>query len=128
VGREMKWTTKARIQRLLSALPAGRSVYYLGQVTAGGFRHFNIDSKIKDGLSLLELLSTIGEDIEGLRTVEIGTGWAPVVPLLFWAHGQRQCDTFDVSRLLKRRLVLKTIEQMVKGGANLLAAAGDAGS
>jgi SAM-dependent methyltransferase len=121
----MKWTTKARIQRLLSAIPAGRAAYYLGQRTVGGLRNFNIDAKITQGLSLLESLFAIGEDVVGRRTVEIGTGWAPVVPLLFWAYGQEQCDTFDVTPLLKRRLVMKTLEQMAKGPAKVSAAAVD---
>src|ERR1700676_4800834 len=119
----MKWTTKARIQRLLSAIPAGRAAYYLGQRTVGGLRNFNIDAKVTQGLSLLESLFAIGEDVVDRRTVEIGTGWAPVVPLLFWAYGQQRCDTFDVTPLLKQRLVLKTIEQMGASPSKVSAAA-----
>ena len=60
----MKWTTKARIQRVLSVVPAGKSIYYLGQRSVGSFRNFNIDSKVRQGLSLLESLFAIGEDPE----------------------------------------------------------------
>jgi SAM-dependent methyltransferase len=121
----MKWTTKALIQRALAAVPAGHIVYYLGQRSLGGLRHFTIDSKVTQGVSLLRSLFDIGEDVEGVHAVEIGTGWAPVVPLLFWAYGQRRCDTYDVSALLKDHLVLSTVDQLTQRKDPVLAATAD---
>jgi SAM-dependent methyltransferase len=100
-------------------------MYYLCQRSVGGLRNFTIDSKIPQGLGLLESLFAIGEDVKDRRTVEIGTGWAPVVPLLFWAYGQGQCDTFDVAPLLKLDLVMKTIAQMAERSSKISAAAVD---
>ena len=107
----MKWTTKALIQRVLSSTPAGERIYYLGQKYAGGFRNFTIEDRVQQGVSLLKCLFEVGEDIEGRRTVEIGTGWTPIIPLLFWACGQWECDTYDITRLLKLSLVIETARQ-----------------
>ena len=108
----MRWTTKARIQRALSRTPGGEAIYYLGQRYVGGFRRFSIDSKVRQGLSLLECLSDLGETVKGRRAMELGTGWAPIVPTLFWLYGQEHCDTYDTSRLLKHAFVRETARQL----------------
>lgn len=108
----MRWTIKARIQRLLSRVPGGASVYYVGQRWFGNFRNFSVSAKVRQGVTCLEYLDRLGADITGWRTVEIGTGWTPIIPIVFWLNGQLECDTFDVTPLLKRDLLLKTIQQL----------------
>jgi SAM-dependent methyltransferase len=108
----MKWMTKAAIQRTLDGMPGGEWLYYLGQRSVGGFRRFTIDSKVQQAVSLLQALFESGEDVEGRSAIEIGTGWAPVVPLLFWAYGQERCETYDVSALLKDKFVVRTVDQL----------------
>lgn len=108
----MKWTTKALIQRTLSRTPAGGTVYFWGQKWFGGYRHFTIDQKVQQGMVLAESLFQSGQTFSGRRTVEIGCGWTPVVPLLFWMYGQEECHTYDVSRLLRRSLMLETVRQI----------------
>jgi hypothetical protein len=109
----MKWTTKARIQRVLSDVPLGPDLYYLAQRQMGGFRHFTIDSKVAQGNSLLECLSELSEPPSDWAGVEIGTGWTPILPLLFWLNGQSQCDTYDNQKLLKDALVVEAAKQFV---------------
>ncbi|MCI0394003.1 MAG: methyltransferase domain-containing protein [Chloroflexi bacterium] len=120
----MKWTTKALIQRTLAQLPAGQQVYYLGQRLGGGLRGFTVDGKVRQGLALMGAFQEAGETIAGRATVELGTGWAPVVPLLFWLYGQERCETFDVSRLLRHSLVVKSARQLaaMTGDSNSLLA------
>src|SRR5215212_4038100 len=107
----MRWTTKARVQRLLSAVPGGASLYYLGQRSVGGLRDFTIASKIDQGARLMRALTVAGRTVEGCRTVEIGTGWTPILPVLLWVYGQRECDTYDVAALMKPALVRDTLIQ-----------------
>jgi SAM-dependent methyltransferase len=109
----MKWTTKAFIQRTLAQLPTGRQIYALGQRSVGGLRGFTIKSKVDQGWRLFEPLLKTGFDVSGLTAVEVGTGWAPVVPLLFWLFGQNSCHTYDITRLLDAKLVVKTAAQLV---------------
>lgn len=109
----MRWTIKAYIQRTLSTTPGGKWLYYhVGQRIFGGLRNFRIDEKLREGRTLLERLYTVGEHIQARTTVEIGTGWAPVLPMFYWIHGQGSCVTLDVSRLLKPALVLNTAKQL----------------
>lgn len=107
----MKWTMKAFIQRVLSQTPAGPEIYYLAQRYAGGLKNFTIHSKIEQGARLLRCFYELGEKLDDLTTVEVGSGWAPVVPMYYWLHGQRECQTFDTSRLLRPELVQETAKQ-----------------
>lgn len=102
---------KAFIQRVLSQTPAGAEIYYLAQRYAGGFKNFTIQSKIEQGARLLRCFYELGEKLDDLRTVEVGSGWTPVVPIYYWLHGQRDCHTFDTSRLLRPELVQETAKQ-----------------
>lgn len=123
----MRWTTKALIQRVLSSIPAGDAIYYLGQRYAGGFRDFRIDSKVQQGVALLGCLSELGQGIAERRAVEIGTGWTPVIPLLFWLNGQEECHTYDIRTLLKPSLVVESAKQFdnVPSSASVSQGAGD---
>ncbi|MBE2193976.1 MAG: class I SAM-dependent methyltransferase [Anaerolinea sp.] len=118
----MRWTTKAHIQRILSSTPGGKWLYYhVGQRIFGGLRNFQIEEKLREGRTLLERLYTVGEHIQDRNTVEIGSGWVPVVPMFYWLHGQRSCITLDVSRLLKPALVLDAAKQLSTLSPSLLA-------
>jgi SAM-dependent methyltransferase len=108
----MKWTIKALIQRVLSRTLGGSYFYYLGQRYLYGFQKFRVEPKLQQGITILKCLSAIGETVEGKKIVEIGTGWAPVLPLLFWLLGYDKCITFDISRLLKESLVIESVRQL----------------
>jgi SAM-dependent methyltransferase len=122
----MKWTTKAFIQRILSHSQFGEPLYYLGQRYVGGFRHFTIEDKLWQGMRLLECVAANGVTIEGIRTVEIGTGWSPIIPLLFSLNGQRECHTYDTARLLKNSLVIKAVKEFRSSGQSVLIGREDA--
>jgi SAM-dependent methyltransferase len=100
---------------MLSSVPGGKQLYYyMGQRLLGGFRHFTIDEKVREGRLVLDPFYDLGESVAGRTAVEIGTGWTPVVPLLYWLHGQGRCDTYDVSRLMKPALVVEAVRQFVE--------------
>lgn len=106
-----KWQLEAFVQRTLARLPRGAALYYVGQRLLGGFRRFNIESKLRQAAMLRETLLDGGGSIAGQRAVEIGTGWTPVVPIYMWLHGQAACHTLDVTPLLRPELVRRTAEQ-----------------
>jgi SAM-dependent methyltransferase len=109
----MNWTTKAFVQRAMSHTVVGRWAYYGGQFCFGTLRNFKVDHKVKQGSRLLEALNRAKVPIAGERTVEIGTGWAPVLPFLFWLHGQKECHTYDKSHLLSSSLAFKSAKQII---------------
>jgi hypothetical protein len=109
----MKWTTKAFIQRTLERLPGGARLYSLGQRYAGGLRYYRIDAKVDQGLRMLQTLTKAGHTLHDRVAVEIGSGWAPVMPMLFWLHGLKSCHSHDVTALLKKSLVVESARQFV---------------
>ncbi|MDD5195390.1 MAG: class I SAM-dependent methyltransferase [Candidatus Omnitrophica bacterium] len=108
----MYWRAKALIQRLLSNTPGGDIIYYFGQRYLGGFRHFNINDKISQGEAILNCLFNLKAPLVDKSSVEIGTGWAPIMPLLFWLCGLKECHTYDISRLLRYHLLVESIKQL----------------
>jgi hypothetical protein len=46
--------------------------------------------------------------------MEIGTGWAPILPLLYWLAGHKRLNTFDVTRLMHTDFVINTAHQFAK--------------
>jgi hypothetical protein len=109
----MKWTTKAFIQRILSNMPGGKNIYYLGQFYVGGLRRFTIEDKVQQCGRMLKGLQESNVAVADLSSVEIGTGWVPVVPLFFWLFGQKECNTYDISRLLTQSLVVEAAKQLL---------------
>lgn len=109
----MNWVLKAHLQRLAARLPGGRSTYYIGQRLVGGMRNFSIKSKTGQWGRLVSGLDQSSVHVESARALEIGTGWAPIIPLLFWLSGQDRCDAYDVTQLLRPALVEATAQQLV---------------
>lgn len=108
----MKWTTRAFIQRVLSKTLGGETLYHKGQFYFGQLRDFNVDSKVGLGRRLLKALIKSGTTIAEQRAVEIGTGWAPTIPILFWLFRQKECDTYDISKILAPSLVVEAASQL----------------
>lgn len=108
----MDWRIKALVQKTLAALPGGKSVNYLLQRSFGGFRAFRIDNRLHDAARLLELLAEAGTDVAGKTSVEIGTGWVPVVPAYFYLMGAGRCVGYDVNRYLREALLRQALDQL----------------
>lgn len=108
----MYWKVEAFAQNFLQHLPGGAGIYYAAQRLAGGLRHFSIDRKVQQAHTLLKTLQTAGEQIAGKQTMEIGTGWVPIIPLYLWLHGQESCHSYDINPLLRLSLTQKAVEQL----------------
>ncbi len=74
----------------------------------GGFKRFHIDSRLQFGFVLMDCLAEQDESLDGKRAVEIGTGWAPILPMFFWLYGLKECHTFDILRLLRPTFIRQT--------------------
>lgn len=108
----MNWRLKHQIQQVLSVAPGGDRLYYLLQRQLGGFNESSLLSKITQGMTSVLVLAESGGSLEGKTVLEIGTGWVPVIPMLFFVLGSRSCTTLDVDQLLKPDLTLKSARQM----------------
>lgn len=53
-----------------------------------------------DIVSQIACLRSLGFDVAGRRVVEIGTGWNPILPLLYVSGAAQAVTTVDQERLL----------------------------
>jgi SAM-dependent methyltransferase len=55
---------------------------------------------LEEGLRLVEMLREVGYPPQGATVLEIGSGWQPILPLLFSLAGAERVVTVDSQRLL----------------------------
>jgi SAM-dependent methyltransferase len=107
----MNWRVKGVIQNALSAIPHGTGVNDLLQRTWGGLRNFDrqVAGKVEDWSIFADHLAKLSIRPQGVRFVEIGTGWFPTLPLCFSLAGAEVCETFDLNRHLSPHLTAKLL-------------------
>lgn len=110
----MDWKLKFFVQKTLTRLSANGKLYYFLQRRIGGYRNFNINSKLEQGFLILESLNDLGISIVGKDLLEIGTGWVTIIPMLFSIIGHHSCVTYDIENLLKAELCLQAAKQLSK--------------
>jgi SAM-dependent methyltransferase len=63
---------------------------------------------LEQGIRQVEMLRKAGCDPRGKECLEIGTGWQPIIPLIFHVAGCRTLALVDSQRLLDKRSLTKT--------------------
>ncbi|WP_415908464.1 methyltransferase domain-containing protein [Oleiharenicola sp. Vm1] len=98
----MRWTTKARLQAFLGALPEpiGNPLYYALQTLNGSFREAKNRIYQDAALALAEKATACGVQIRGARAVEVGTGRRVTLPVCLWLMGAERIHTVDLHRYL----------------------------
>lgn len=110
------------VQKGISFLPQGHKINYLFQkyVTKGVLLS---DEYFFDRLTHAQ--KHIGkyqeyyESLEGKRTLELGTGWYPVVPLSCFLSGAAQIYSVDITPLTNKEKLLTTLRYFVQEKAQL---------
>lgn len=114
----MNWRLKGTIQKFLGALPRGYEIHYRLQRRFGGLRNFDADfsAKVDDWTCMAVRLADVGMPVQGMRFVEMGTGWYPTFPFCLCLGGAASVDTIDLNRHLRPELTLRAamlLEQKV---------------
>lgn len=110
-----KWVIKAIVQKLISYLPNSDKINYLFQkhVTKGvilsdeyftdrlghGIKHINAYKQHKNAVFN--------------STLEIGTGWYPVVPVAMFLAGANKIVTIDITELTDTQKVITTLKMFI---------------
>ncbi len=92
----MKWQLKAGILRHLSRWPGGKNAYLAIQRLLGTTRPQS-RRDLTRAIELVELIREAGQQVEGHRVFEIGTGWHPFTPLALYLAGADHIETVDVN-------------------------------
>ncbi len=94
----MKWWVKWGVSYTLSHVPAGQVLHQWILRHFGELAHVAGSTRFENMKTLLQMAHRWCGRPEGLRVVELGTGWVPAVPLGFGLAGAR-VHTFDVVSL-----------------------------
>ncbi len=111
-----KWILKAVVQKIISYLPYRHRINYLFQkyITKGVYL---TDEYFEDRLihakSHIESYNKHALSVQGITSLELGTGWYPVVPLSLFLSGANKIYTVDISALCDKEKLLTTIKMFV---------------
>jgi SAM-dependent methyltransferase len=112
-AKYMNWTTKTKLFRMLSTIPAGDSIYRLFQkhvtksIIATPER---VRQKIDVADNYLRWLLASGypaDTIRSMRHLDFGAGWHPTIPLYFAVQGFRDQVLMDLHPVLTKETFLE---------------------
>ena len=111
------WIAKAVIQKSISFLPYKHRINYLFQkyVTKGVLlTDALMDDKLTHCSNHLKYYSKYGNKPANFTSLEIGTGWYPIVPIGLFLAGAGEIYTIDISSLLKTTAIHQTITKLLQ--------------
>jgi hypothetical protein len=113
-----RWLLKAAAQKALSFFPARHSCNYLFQkhVTRSiALESTSLKYKVDYARRHLQIWTSIsGVPLDGIHVLELGTGWYPVLPIVFYLCGAAKVSTIDKAPLLRRINIIKTIQLLTE--------------
>jgi SAM-dependent methyltransferase len=99
-----KWIIKAVVQKSISYLPFGHKVNYLLQkyITKGvELNNSFFNDRFRHAVSHLNYYFKYNDSIPE-KSLEIGAGWYPVIPLYLFLCGVNEIHTIDIYKHLKK--------------------------
>jgi len=114
----MTWLYKALIQKFISFLPYSHRINYLLQryLTVGKELHhsFVID-KLNHAQKHIKSFAEFGNtSLEKAKILEIGTGWYPIVPIVFYLSGSNNIETTDIRKLYCKKSIDQALRSIIK--------------
>jgi hypothetical protein len=111
-----KWHLKAIVQKTISFLPKSHNINYWFQknITKGVFlgdTYFY--DRLEHAQQHLEAYQQNCGTIEGIKTLELGTGWYPVIPFSLFLCGAAQIHTVDISNLTNKDKLRDTLNRFI---------------
>lgn len=108
-----KWVLKAIIQKVISFLPASHKINYWFQkyITKGvQLSDAYFEDKLRHAQDHLRFYKQYGQ-AQNFKSLELGTGWYPVVPICMYLAGANKAVSIDLSPLLNEAAFKATIEK-----------------
>ncbi len=118
-----KWVLKAVVQKGISLLPYKHRINYLFQkyVTKGvQLSSLYFEDRLIHLKEHLHFFQKYKGGISDCHTLELGTGWYPVVPVGLFLTGARRMYTVDISALMNKANLCLTLQRYLdwhKSGA-----------
>src|ERR1700761_2751021 len=113
-----RWLLKAAAQKALSFLPATHACNYLLQKHVTGSLALDtarLKLKIDYARRHLDIWTSVNRSsLDDISICELGTGWYPVLPIVFYLCGAAKIWTLDKASLLRRANIVKTIQLLAE--------------
>lgn len=107
-----KWIIKAIVQKGISYLPASAKINYFFQKHVTGGVHLSDDHfglKIGHARDHYTYMKKILGSREDIHILELGTGWYPVIPMLFYLTSSCRISSVDIQQWMTRKTQQDTI-------------------
>lgn len=112
-----KWILKAIVQKTISFLPAGHRINYFFQkhITKGvQLNDAYLFDRLEHAQNHWLLFQKFGKRYLPERTLEIGTGWYPVVPITLFLAGVKEIYSVDIQMLTNKKHLRTTIQRLLQ--------------
>jgi len=109
-----KWIIKAIVQKGISFLPASHKINYFFQKNVTGGVHLTDEHfglKLGHARDHLGYLMETAEKKKERMILELGTGWYPVIPILFYLSSSGSVISVDIQQWMNIRTQLDTIRK-----------------
>lgn len=116
----MNWKIKAWVQKTISYLPNGHKVNYLFQkyVTKGVvLSDAYFYDRLEHAQRHIGMYHKLVGSLKGAKTLELGTGWYPVVPLSNFLCGADKICSVDISNLTDKAKLKTTVDYFIQAEA-----------
>jgi len=112
---QVNWLYKAKIQNFIDRFPERLSYgfYYFLQRNFGGLKDPNPVSRLKAGVKIADLITSLGHSVKGKEFLEIGTGRRLNTPIALWLMGAGRIRTLDLNPYLRPELVKEDLQYLV---------------
>jgi len=123
--RHAPWWIKAGAQAALALMPFGEAINHRLQMWNGFHANFRwaVECNIKYLRDIAETTARCGLKLQGAKTLEVGTGWIPTVPLGMYLFGA-EVHTYDHVRHLRTANLSKLVDLYPEYLRSLAEAAG----
>jgi SAM-dependent methyltransferase len=111
-----KWILKAVVQKCISFLPYRHKINYFFQkyITKGVFLTEDyFTDRLSHARDHINAYNSHRQSIENMSTLELGTGWYPVVPISMFLSGAETIHTVDISNLCDLDKLKTTINMFI---------------
>ncbi|MBX2871475.1 MAG: class I SAM-dependent methyltransferase [Saprospiraceae bacterium] len=112
-----KWVLKAVVQKGISLLPYKHRINYLFQkyVTKGvQLSSLYFEDRLIHLKEHLHFFQKYKGGLANCETLELGTGWYPVVPVGLFLAGAKRMHTVDISALMNKTNLCLTLERYLE--------------
>jgi len=112
-----KWIQKAIIQKIISYLPFSKNINYFFQKYVTKGENLNDEyflDRLEHAKEHLNYYNKFTGNAFPSSSLEIGTGWYPIVPISLFLVGSDKIYSVDISLLTSKKRIATTLEKFVE--------------